>query len=211
MTLTAMRPEAGLSKGREVSLWRVDLASSSISAFSVVVRVLQMFDEGAAGLTHFRCDFREPDGDLDSFDPAEEGADVAERMGTPVFEETFGFGGDLPIFRVGPSAPAVDVNAELVDDSGGLFVLLLGGGETGAFVEREALLLGFSFLPARFRDRSDEFGFTAGVDRFPGRLAGLVEFPVAERVIVGGIEDGVIEKRVTHSMQPVANTEVAVL
>ena len=40
MTLTAMRPEAGLGKGREVSLWRVAQASGSISAFRVALRDL---------------------------------------------------------------------------------------------------------------------------------------------------------------------------
>ncbi len=40
MTLTAMRPDLGLSKGREVSLWRVDHASGLISALRVVLRDL---------------------------------------------------------------------------------------------------------------------------------------------------------------------------
>ena len=40
MTLTAMRPEAGLGKGREVSLFSVAQASRSISAFSVVFSAL---------------------------------------------------------------------------------------------------------------------------------------------------------------------------
>ena len=40
MTLTAMRPEAGFSKGREVSLCRDAQASVSISALRVVLRAL---------------------------------------------------------------------------------------------------------------------------------------------------------------------------
>ncbi len=36
MTFTAMRPRAGLSKGRDVSLLRVSQASSLISALRVV-------------------------------------------------------------------------------------------------------------------------------------------------------------------------------
>jgi hypothetical protein len=40
MTLTAMRPDLGLGKGREVSLWRLAQASSSISALSVVFSAL---------------------------------------------------------------------------------------------------------------------------------------------------------------------------
>ena len=40
MTLTAMRPEAGRGKGREMSLLRVAQASGSISAFSVVLSAL---------------------------------------------------------------------------------------------------------------------------------------------------------------------------
>ena len=37
MTLTAIRPDSGLAKGREVSLWRVSQASWLISALSVVL------------------------------------------------------------------------------------------------------------------------------------------------------------------------------
>jgi hypothetical protein len=40
MTLTAMRPPLGLSNGRLVSLCRVSQASSLISAFRVVFRLL---------------------------------------------------------------------------------------------------------------------------------------------------------------------------
>ena len=35
ITFTAMRPERGLSNGRDVSLWRVAQASSSTSAFKL--------------------------------------------------------------------------------------------------------------------------------------------------------------------------------
>jgi hypothetical protein len=40
MTFTAIRPFVGLSKGRDVSLWSVAQASSSISALSVVLSAL---------------------------------------------------------------------------------------------------------------------------------------------------------------------------
>ncbi len=40
MTFTAMRPDFGLGKGREVLLWRVAQASALISAFSVVFKDL---------------------------------------------------------------------------------------------------------------------------------------------------------------------------
>ena len=40
MTLTAMRPEAGRSKGREVSLCRVSQASRWISVLRVVLSAL---------------------------------------------------------------------------------------------------------------------------------------------------------------------------
>jgi len=40
MTLTAMRPDRGFAKGREVSLLSVAQASSLISALSVVLRAL---------------------------------------------------------------------------------------------------------------------------------------------------------------------------
>ena len=41
MTLTAMRPDSGLEKGRDVSLWSVAQTSESISALRVVLRDLQ--------------------------------------------------------------------------------------------------------------------------------------------------------------------------
>ena len=40
MTFTAIRPEVGFSKGREVSLFRVSQASRLISALRVVLRAL---------------------------------------------------------------------------------------------------------------------------------------------------------------------------
>jgi len=40
MTLTAMRPDWGLSKGREASLWRLSQRSSLISALRVALRAL---------------------------------------------------------------------------------------------------------------------------------------------------------------------------
>lgn len=40
MTLTAILPDSGFGKGREVSLCRVAQASSLISAFRVVLRAL---------------------------------------------------------------------------------------------------------------------------------------------------------------------------
>ena len=40
MTLTAMRPNFGLGNARDVSLFSVAQASWSISAFSVVLRLL---------------------------------------------------------------------------------------------------------------------------------------------------------------------------
>ncbi len=40
MTLTAMRPDEGLGKGRETARFRLAQASASISAFSVVFSAL---------------------------------------------------------------------------------------------------------------------------------------------------------------------------
>jgi len=51
-----------------------------------------------------------------------------------------GFGavavGNLPVRRVGPGAPQIDVSAEFIDDGGGV-VLLFFGGEAFAFIEDE--------------------------------------------------------------------------
>ena len=54
MTLTAMRPVLGLSKGREVSLWSVDQASRSISAKMTKRLLLQT---NLLSLLHFEALF----------------------------------------------------------------------------------------------------------------------------------------------------------
>ena len=69
-----------------------------------------------AGLAQLRRDLGQPDGGFDRFDLAEERADVAELVMPPVLEQARGFGRDLPVVRIRPAAPLVDVVAELVDD-----------------------------------------------------------------------------------------------
>jgi hypothetical protein len=62
----------------------------------------------------------------------------------------------------------------------------------------ESLLLRLAFLFARLRDRGDELGFTPRLDGTLRGLAGGVEFPVAAGIVVRGIEDRMVEKRIAH-------------
>ena len=62
----------------------------------------------------------------------------------------------------------------------------------------ESLLLRPAFLFARLRDRGDELGFTPRLDGTLRGLAGGVEFPVAAGIVVRGIEDRMVEKRIAH-------------
>jgi len=50
MTFTAMRPDLGLSKGREISLFKLTHASWLISAFSVVFNALKDIHTVNSGL-----------------------------------------------------------------------------------------------------------------------------------------------------------------
>ena len=60
-----------------------------------------MGQEFGGASAQFGGDFGKPDGGLDRFDLAEEGADALERMVAPMLEQAGRFRGDEPLFRVG--------------------------------------------------------------------------------------------------------------
>ena len=61
-------------------------------------------------------------------------------------------------------------------------------------VEAEFPLLRFTSLFARLGDGGDELGAAAGFDDALRGLTGGIQFPIALRVSVGGVEDGVVEE-----------------
>ncbi|MDV7397314.1 hypothetical protein RZS08_38290, partial [Arthrospira platensis SPKY1] len=136
--------------------------------------------------------FGEPDGGFDRFDLTEERARVAERVLSPVLEQTGGFRGDL-LLAGRQGTPGVHVLAHDVDD--GRDVVLLGRRrESLAFGEDHRVLARGGLALFRLGNGRDELGAPAVLDDPLGRLAGRVQFPMAAWVFVGGIEDGAGEE-----------------
>ncbi len=142
-------------------------------------------------------DLGQPDGGFDRLDLAEERADAAELVMPPVLKQAGRFRRDLPLAGVGQGAPRIHMAAHLVDDRGGIVLLLLGG-EALAFVEDNLLLARELF---RF------FGLGMGVMNSARRrclddllrgLPCLIQLPVPQRTFVGGVQDRVVEERVGH-------------
>src|ERR1019366_2639755 len=125
------------------------------------------------------------------------GTDAAEVVMPPVLEEACGLGGDLPVIWIRPVAPQVDMMPELVDD-GSLIVLLFLSGEPFAFVKNQVLLIHLSLALPRLRNWRDEFGATAGFDDLLCRLALVIKLPVADRVVIGRVQDRPFEELVVH-------------
>lgn len=67
-------------------------------------------------LAELRCDFGEPDDRLDSLDLTEEGTDVFELVVPPVLQEAGGLRSHVPMSWVSDGTPAVDLNAQLIND-----------------------------------------------------------------------------------------------
>ena len=65
--------------------------------------------------------------------------DTREVMMPPVLKQASGFRSDLPLGGIRQLASGIDIAANLVDDRDGV-VLLVPGGDAGAFGEQEELL-----------------------------------------------------------------------
>ena len=107
------------------------------------------------------------------------------------------FGRDAPVSRVLDLAPLINALAQLRDDRARI-VLLFVRGNTGAFVESQLGLLGAALSFARLWDGCDESNFATILDDPLGRLAVLVQLPVAGGVRVRRVENWVSEELVSH-------------
>ena len=97
----------------------------------------------ALAVSGFWGDFGEPDGGFYGFKLAEEGALLGEIVSAPVGEEASGFGSNLPGIGIWIEAPFLDLDTELVDETGDGVLLIFA-------VVEEAGLCGF--LLARLVD-----------------------------------------------------------
>ena len=168
----------------------------------LVVGVFQALQDAPFGLPEPRRDLGEPDHRFYRLDLAEERTVVAELVLPPVEQQTGRFRRDAPVAGRGYVAPLVNVPPYLVH-GGGDVILLLCGGQPGAFVHDElALGLARPSALARLGDWRDELGAAAGRDDLLGRLALGVQFPMPRRILVRGVDDWLVKEAVFHDFPP---------
>ena len=154
----------------------------------------EMIEESSAFVAETRRDFGQPDRSLRRFDLAEEGPDVGEAVAAPVLQEPSRFGCHPPPARVRNGPPRIDLAPESVDDLHQLVLLAVCLQRLRRLVE---VHLALSTLPG-LRNRGDERHAPAAVEDAARGLAALVELPVPGRVVVGRVEDGLVEEAVAH-------------
>jgi len=162
----------------------------------VLVGIVQVLQKALGGPV-VGGDFGEPDQRFHRFDLAEEGAVAVERIVAPVLEQARRLGRHAPQRRILDGAPPVDALAQVVDDRRRV-VLLSFRREAGAFVEDNRHLAGRRLALARLGNGRDELCPAATLDDLLRRLALLVEFPVAVRVVVRRVQDGLFEELILH-------------
>jgi len=131
----------------------------------------------------------QPDQRLHGLDLAEEGAEVAEFVRSPVIEQPRRLGRDLPVLP-GETAPCADQSAQFLD-AGGELVLLVLAGEAFALVERHRALA--AAAGGRRHRRHERHGPPPLLDT-AGRLPVAVELPVARGRIVRRVEHRLFEE-----------------
>ena len=157
---------------------------------------VHLIDELLPLLAERRSHLGQPDRGLHRFDLAEEGPDIAEPVAAPVLEEPRRLGRHPPRGRVRQFAPPIHAVAHAADE--GRQVVLLGAGleRLRGGVEDD---LGLSFLLLLgFGDRRDERHLAPLGNDPVRRLAGLVELPVLRGVLVGRVQDRLLEESPVH-------------
>ena len=140
---------------------------------------------------------------LPGFHLTKKRAVAAEWVVSPVLEQAHCFRADLPLGGVGPGPPHIHVLAHFIDD-GGRIVLLFLGGEALPLVEHHLGLLPSLFLLPLLRlwNRRDELGPPPSVQDLLSRLPLGVQLPVPLWVLVGRVQDGVVEEWVRQVDTP---------
>ena len=144
------------------------------------------------------ADLGQPDRGFHRLDLAEKRTDAAELVMPPVLQQARGFWCDAPVVGALDAAPLVHLLADGVDHGRGFFVFLGLGGKSGIVVEQKRGLCRLALALLGLGDGGDELCPTASLKNLLGRLALRIELPVTRRVVVGRIEDGVLEELVVH-------------
>ena len=112
MTVVLPAPVASFSASR------INSGLASLFADSEMVKQ-------ALPVLGLRRDLGQPDRGFHRLDLAEERADAAELVMAPVLKKPRGLRRDLPLVGIGQGSPGVHVTAHLIDDRGGIVLLLL--------------------------------------------------------------------------------------
>ena len=110
----------------------------------VAIRVGEVVQEGLARFAGVLWgNLRQPDQRLNGLDLAEERANAAELVVTPMLQEPRGLRRDAPFRGIRPVAPTIDVDADLIDDRRRIVLLLLRG-KALALVKHKLGLVGLA-------------------------------------------------------------------
>ena len=172
-------------------------ASRARSGFACSIHVVEPLENLAhLAAATLRRDLGQPDRRLDGLDLAEERADVAEVVLTPVLQQARRLRRDIPL-RLGRGAPDVYLPSQHVDGRRRV-VLLLFGGEPLPFVDDHRCLLSPAALLPWARHGRDVGRRASLFEDTVRGLALVVEIPVARRVLVRRVENRGFEEAVRH-------------
>ena len=96
---------------------------------------------------------------------------------------------------IGQGAPRIHVSTNLVDDGGGIVLLLLRR-DPLPLIEDEGLLFGSLLALLRLRNRRNKLCLAPEVEDLLSRLPTTIQFPVPSGYRIGRIEDGVVKEGV---------------
>ena len=154
---------------------------------------VDLIEKPTALLAEGRRHLGQPDGGLHRLDLAEEGPDVAEPMAAPMLQQPRCLRRHLPRGRIGKLAPSIHALPHAADECGQVVLLSIGPKRLRSGIEDDLLLLD-TLLLLRPRDRRDEGDLTALGEDLVRRLAAGVKLPVAGRVLVGRVQDRLLEE-----------------
>lgn len=164
-----------------------------------MIGIGKMLKKARSCLSRLGGYFCEPDCRLNRLDLTEKWPDAIKRMMPPVLQQANGFRAYLPVCRICPFPPLIDMNTQFIDDR--CRVILLGL-RCELMNGKEILLRAFSFTLTRLRNRGDESGGTTAFNDLFGWLPFIIKFPMSQWIFVRRVEDGLGKKSVFHLISP---------
>ena len=153
---------------------------------------IEMIEKSAPLSAELRRNLGQPDDRLDGFDLTEEGPDIAETVMPPMLQELGGLRRDAPLARVRQPSPGINAATKVVDDVRQIILLTFRLDLSGSLVEHD-LALGLLVF-SRLGDGRDERDGAPFRNAPVCRLAVLIQFPVLRWVLVGRVQDRLVEE-----------------